>query len=1364
MTGLEEIQRARAAGFSDQEIEDHITSEKSKAQDAGFSPAEVDTYYGRPPFQDAPVKALLDENHKVATTLQGEGKTPPKPITNFVEALEAGLQMSVSGLIARGKAPDFAITEDTPRSSRIAANVISLAGDVPAMVGGYLAGGGQITGTAGAFALPTAIRKVLMDKYEKGEVRGFSDFWDRLSGVALDTAKSWITGAATGAVGKVVGAAGIPNTVLKGAAVTGSELATMVTVGNALEGQVPGREEFEDAAIALGFFKTSAVVAKKLRNLYAETGVTPEQVARDAEKDPTIQQDLGADNLTTLRRYQTSGETSGLPTPVQSGGDVAVGTSKSEQTVGPKNALAQVGEHISTTAEQKKGFTWQDIYTRAIDDLNPIREAVKKAGKLGGRVEAVETLDGEVIPPGGDIPLRREPLAGPTPALLGGPGESGPLAVRESKGGALSKESLTAQGSTDTAGVESGPATGSPLDPYTLMRLLRGSVGKAAHFLEQATTDFNTYRNNGESLRDILKPIKDLENFRNYITARRATELHGRDIETGIPADVAKAAVEEGNARFKEASTRLVEYQNRVTQYLRDSGIVSKEQYDAMLEANRLYVPFFRLVGASEGTGKGIAVMNPIKSIEGSGKMIVDPLESVIKNTYVYVALAERNAAGQSFIKMADSTSDPRLFYRKVPPEQMDVNLTEPEIRRLFKEFVTIKKTETTAKKTTETRGGKTSTTQDQASAGEESKPFRMVKDRVLEALKARGFSEGEAQQMIDRLMTKGAKSTETITETVERVAKEVEKTVFEPELNIRIPHKAATVFRAIRGPLRANEIAVFENGKRNVYSLEPDVAAAFKALDAETANLFVKLIAIPAQTLRAGAVLSPDFMARNGLRDQIGAFIQSRNGYFPIFDFVRGAVSLIKKDEHFGNWLKAGGANAAMVSVDRQYLSQHVFQLSRTTGLMEKAWNVAKSPVEMLRVASELVENSTRLGDFKRGTKGENLSKEQLQQAAFGSREVTLDFARIGANMRAVNMISAFANAQFQGVDRIIRAFGENPVGTTAKIGASVTLPSILLWWANHDDERYKELPQWQKDLFWIVLTKDHVFRLPKPFEVGIIFGTLPERAMDAYFTENPAAFRDFEKAMLDAFLPNLTPQIAQPIIEQFSNRSLFTGAPVVPHDVEKLLPEYQYNEYTTEVAKALGSMIGAFPGLRDRSIEDTNSMIGGVARSLSTPALMENYIRSWTGGLGMYALQLADKALREAGQLPDPVKPTATLADIPVVKAFVVRYPSAGAQSIQEFYRAHEAQQRYIDTFQSKAKDGDPAAVKLIEEHQGRMVDLGVMKSTLSEHSQLIRLVYKNPDMTPDDKRQLIDTYYFRMIEIARAGNEMFHELQKE
>jgi hypothetical protein len=140
-----------------------------------------------------------------------------------------------------------------------------------------------------------------------------------------------------------------------------------------------------------------------------------------------------------------------------------------------------------------------------------------------------------------------------------------------------------------------------------------------------------------------------------------------------------------------------------------------------------------------------------------------------------------------------------------------------------------------------------------------------------------------------------------------------------------------------------------------------------------------------------------------------------------------------------------------------------------------------------------------------------------------------------------------------------------------------------------------------------------------------------------------------------------------------------------------------------------------------------------------------------------------VADKALREAGALPDPVLPANTLADLPVIKAFAVRYPSASAQSIQEFYSEYYAQKRAYETIMDRAKQGDERAADLAETHKSSLAQLDGIRETLTEHSQLVRLIHKNPEMSRDDKRQLIDTLYFRMIEVAQAGNDALRQIKE-
>lgn len=1285
--GLVEAQNMLDHGFEPKEVSDWSFQQKQSMLDAGFSRAEVDSHFGTPPFAVEPIAKHFQDSLQSFINQQAE----PKPVTSFTEAVEAGLQMSIAGLAARGKAPDRVVAHDTNALDRIAANVTSLAADLPVFGAGYLIGGANpVTGTAGAVGLQQGLRRILMDKYEKGEVQNFADFWDRASGAVIDTFKGLVTGAATGAAGKFAGMLPIASPTVKTAGVLTAEMATMVSVGKALEGEIPTAQDFVDTALVLGFLKVgmhgakaTAYGVKKLRGIYAETGVRPQDLAQDILRDPTINQDLASDNIHNPKAY-----TGGIPPPEIP--PVLKTEPVGEPPTDPvKTAQDTILSKISVGGKDvKEPLTFEKMYTAVVDDLNPIREAVKAAAK-----ETVES-----------------------------PG-TGELKTKD--------------------------------DPYQLARLTRGTFGKADMFLERSTFDFTTYKNNGESLKTILEPLKDdLNGLRAYTAAKRAIELKGRDIESGLDHEAALKVVEAGG-KYAPIAKRLVDYQDRLTAYLRDSGVISEKVYDTMREANKDYVPFFRVMddGGMGGAwlGKGVTTKNPIKAIKGSQRDIVDPIESVIKNTYTYLALAERNVVGRKYVEMANKSGRPEDFIAKVKPEIRPVTLTEPEIRKMFDEFLTM------TKETSKARSESQTVTGAEGKPGEPiTKQTEMIVARVKEALTARGFQPGEADQMIKRV---GQAESGKAGATVEKIIKEVETTTYVPELDIRLPNEAATIFRAVKTPLADNEIAVFDKGKRTVYEVDPEVAKAFKSADQETANLLMRILAVPARTLRAGAVLSPEFIARNFARDQLSAFVFSKNGYLPVFDFVSGLTSFATRDAHFENWLKGGGANSALVSMDRQYLQEHLFKLSQDTGLMSRAINVAKSPLEMLRVTSELVENSTRLGEFKRAV-GEP-TKGNIQSAAFQSREVTLDFARIGAKARAVNMISAFFSAQVNGVDRLARAIIEEPVSTLTKLGVSITLPSVLLWWANHEDPRYKELPQWQKDLFWIVMTKDVIYRIPKPFEAGIVFGTIPERALDAYYAQNPDAFKNLTQTILDAFLPNPVPTAAAPIIEQFSNRSMFTGNPIIPSRMEKLMPEYQYTEYTTETTKAVGALISAFPGITGVATDPHNqgTVIGGTARALTTPVLIDNYIRSWTGGLGQHVVNAVDAGLRKAGVVPDPVLPARTLSDIPFVKAFTVRYPSSGLESIQKFFDELYQKEKVHETFMAGAKSGDPAMMDRAMTYDQTAIGnrANAIRGVLTQEGSVIRGIYKNPNIPKEEKRQLIDQTLYVMLQLAQEGRRI-------
>ncbi len=431
------------------------------------------------------------------------------------------------------------------------------------------------------------------------------------------------------------------------------------------------------------------------------------------------------------------------------------------------------------------------------------------------------------------------------------------------------------------------------------------------------------------------------------------------------------------------------------------------------------------------------------------------------------------------------------------------------------------------------------------------------------------------------------------------------------------------------------------------------------------------------------------------------------------------------------------------------------------------------------MRVGAELSEQSIRLAEFKKVRKAGG----SLVEAGYASREITVDFQRIGARMSSLNSITAFQNVAIQGLDRTARAFKEDPTGAATKAVAYITVPSVLLWWANHDDERYKEIPQWEKDLYWHITTdkwtdatheeadglpehlvrettdgkvqinKGTIYRLPKPQELGLIFGSLPERTLEAFFSKNPEAFKNFGDSLVGLITPSFMPDALAPAVEQYMNKSFFTSRDIVPQHLKDVVPEYEFTEYTSETAKQLGKMIATV----DRFTVDKRM---GIA----SPVVLDNYIQSWGGALGKYAVQIADKSLTAAGVGEGDLKPAWALADYPFIKAVVTRYPQAGSESIQNFYDKSERSRKVVATVDMLNKTGrDEEAQKFLDANYtefvtGKMSE-GIVKG-LTVQSHAIQIIMRDTSMSKDEKRQLIDGAYFQMIDVAKRANEVIHE----
>lgn len=890
--------------------------------------------------------------------------------------------------------------------------------------------------------------------------------------------------------------------------------------------------------------------------------------------------------------------------------------------------------------------------------------------------------------------------------------------------------------------------------PTKLARLFAGVAEKAQDMLENGPRDFATLKPVGRGLRSILDDVigvkedlgplsaygdwtvgasagakrKALNEFRDFIVSARALELENRGIKSGFDAEAARKIVEAATPKQKAALIELQHFQDGILKYLRDSGVLSREGYAAIKEGNQLYVPFYRLFedpGDFKSPGKSYIPYNPVFRIKGSEREVVDPLESIIRNTFAFVNLADRNVITTKLL--------------------------------------------------------------DKLLAAEEAIGVGPIKKVVVDTTDARADIKGFI----------GHNGGPPISDEVAQQWQDV----------ANFDAKAL--------------VSVFRNGRKESYHIDPELAKSLKGLNADSVNFIVRMLNIPASTLRAGAVLTPQFALKFLMRDFVSA-MATYDGVFTPLDTAKGLLGMIVKDKDFSDWLASGGGGG-FTSFDRRYLQENLDKLGEQTGLTTRAWNVILDPestmarklkiglnyglgfsaankyiVNPLRFMTEVVLSANRLAAFKKtlrkaeksaGTQA--VSKETMLQAGFTSRETSVDPARIGASMRAFNMISAFANATIADPIRMVRALKDKPIQSTLIALGAVTGPSVLLWAWNRGDSRIAELPDWRKDMFWnfglsnweevqaaqaqgrpsdqvrivdgkYYVNNGPVLSYPKPWGWGLVFGTIPERILDAYYAENPSGLSSFFDSMRSSLAPSLTPTAVTPFYEQWANKSLFTGQTLIPSYLEGQLPEYEYVPYTTEITKRIGSIVAAFPGMRDTAIGD--SPLAGLAHALTSPVIMENYIQAWTGTLGDTVLQLADYALRKSGNLPDPVRPTATLADIPFIKAFVVRYPSASAESIQRFYSENDRVNTYFTTWQSRLAAGDVEGEEKIRLAGGdkMFVQLNGIRQALGTQSSVVRMINDNPDIPAEEKRQLIDSIYFGMIQIAQTANAAMEQIK--
>jgi len=359
--------------------------------------------------------------------------------------------------------------------------------------------------------------------------------------------------------------------------------------------------------------------------------------------------------------------------------------------------------------------------------------------------------------------------------------------------------------------------------------------------------------------------------------------------------------------------------------------------------------------------------------------------------------------------------------------------------------------------------------------------------------------------------------------------------------------------------------------------------------------------------------------------------------------------------------------------------------------------------------------------------------------QAAIAAME-TFNYTRRGMSPSAyyANMFIPFFNAGMQGLDLIYRAYkGDMPFDQQLKIKqkllargmmmAGMTMAYALLM---QDDEAYKNATPEQRYGNWFVRIPfmDEPLKVPIPFEIGLIFKSVPEGMANAMFADEDGAkvarelalqaARSIPGGVTEAGLP--VPAVLKPAIEVALNRSFFTGNAIVDARLENIDKRFQFRDKTPDMLKAMGPILEML--------------------NLS-PVQAETLIRGYTGGLGIGLMSITNPIFRttEAGAVESRV------TDIPIVGGLF--QPNDAGRVINEAYESMREVQSRQQTYKRLIERGEMQEAERYLKRNMTEIAMASMGGSFTQRMGQItkaeRQIRALPDsaMSPEQKRVELD-----------------------
>jgi hypothetical protein len=1060
-----------------------------------------------------------------------EDITGVKKAISYGDALEAGWQRSVMSLMERGKSPNMVLDENADFFMRMASQAGTFAGDIPYMIAGEVTGaaagaaagsvvpvlgtavGGFAGGAAGAFGIPAAMRRFMLETYSKGgSAISAKDFMASMGAATIDGLKEAGVGVATMGAGRGVGVvtSGM-GSFASGIAAKTTEAAVMTTASAGLEGHLPGARDFGDAAAFIGGFHAVHALPAKLGNVFVKTGIKPTEVALEAEQNAPLKQDLinGDEGYLPTHYEENAQQDLNLPTEPAPQGEFNLEPPKpnlqerrmsAAKAFDPKafRDMDSVEKRLSDLAEQriKIESDQADLETQRVA-ATEIPENDARTAKLAdiqkqsdAKIDELSTVNKQLdkaIQGSDKITNRVNKAYEHTKGLV--------EATQEERRWALSPENKLNQLADEHANPDF-------VTPDTTMHVKEPSVVQGELDMGFTKDAFNSVERAPLTDQEKISLMKDTPKLKEETAKQNKIKTEAKAVED-------KSHLTESE---KKLSKIIGDKEKEFTPPLleRMMGLYSQESIDqmrinyidrlhALKAAQRDMFPdgkipilndFYALAeGASTYTGKtehfirhGVLDYNDITKVKTRGFLeIVGKDKNEIEKLKLYM-MAQRGLEIQSQGKNAGEKFDKEAALKVVEEGKDKYN----------KQAVELRQWENAVLKYLKDSGF---LSEDQFSAititNEHHLPWYRVDPKINTDARGNFKSktkpiktlEGSSKDIIDPFesMLKNADMYIRMAEVQraksafiraneklpvdERFMEEVideKKTAADPAEQIANNINDSRVSQS-------GEDSTFTyvyNGVTRTFKTTTDIYNAFQTLGgtAQSANFLVKTMRGITKMHRAGITFAPDYMIKNLIRDYqtAGTFVEG--GLFTPEELKQAWSDIRGKTPAYQNYLKSSGAHATIFNSAHDFIDREIMQLQKSTGALDTAWSTIRNGVDKLAAAGEIAEEMTRLVAFNRKA-GANPTMSSLLEGGRASKEATVDFSKVGAKMAVYRSITAFQGAQIQGADRYVRAFQDDPFSTVKRSILTTSVPTLALWAISRGDKRLDELSDVQKN-----------------------------------------------------------------------------------------------------------------------------------------------------------------------------------------------------------------------------------------------------------------------------------------------------------